>query len=40
MKEIAINIKARNEPGVLNDISALMARCGINIIYTHLFIED
>ncbi|MEG3224633.1 MAG: hypothetical protein BME94_03660 [Methanobacteriales archaeon Met13] len=40
MKEIAINIKARNQPGVLRDITALMARCGINIIYTHLFIED
>ena len=40
MKEIAINIKARNEPGVLNDISALMASSGINITYTHLFIED
>lgn len=40
MKEIAIKIKARNEPGVLNDISSLMARCGINITYTHLFIED
>lgn len=40
MKEIAINIKARNQPGVLRDITALLARCGINIIYTHLFIED
>lgn len=39
MKEIAINIKARNQPGVLKDITSLMARCDINITYTHLFIE-
>lgn len=40
MKEIAINIKAQNKPGVLRDITDMMARCGINITYTHLFIED
>ena len=39
MKEIAINIKSKNQPGVLKDITSLMARCGINITYTHLFIE-
>lgn len=40
MKEIAIIIKAQNKPGVLRDITDMMARCGINITYTHLFIED
>jgi len=40
MKEIAINIKALNKPGVLRDITDMMAKCGINITYTHLFIED
>lgn len=39
MKEIAINIKAVNKPGVLRDITDMIARCGINILYTHLFIE-
>ncbi len=40
MREIAINIKASNKPGVLRDITDMMARCGINIIYIHLFIEN
>lgn len=40
MKEIAISIKARNKPGVLRNITDTMAKCGINITYTHLFIED
>jgi energy-converting hydrogenase B subunit Q len=40
MDEIAINVKAINRPGVLRDITELTARCGINITYTHLFIED
>jgi energy-converting hydrogenase B subunit Q len=40
MEEIAINVKAINRPGVLRDITELTARCGINITYTHLFIED
>jgi energy-converting hydrogenase B subunit Q len=40
MTEIAINIKASNKPGVLRDITDMMARCGINIIYIHLFIEN
>jgi energy-converting hydrogenase B subunit Q len=39
MKEVAITIKARNKPGVLRDITDMMAKCGINISYTHLFIE-
>lgn len=37
--EIAITIKAMNKPGVLQYITDLMAKCGINITYTHLFIE-
>ncbi|OPY28161.1 MAG: hypothetical protein A4E27_00390 [Methanobacterium sp. PtaU1.Bin242] len=40
MGEIAIVIKARNKPGVLRDITDLMAKCGINITYTYLFIEE
>ncbi|MGZ4857498.1 MAG: DUF5612 domain-containing protein [Methanobacteriaceae archaeon] len=40
MDEIAINVKAINKPGVMRDITELTARCGINITYTHLFIED
>lgn len=40
MSDIAINIKAQNQPGVLRDITTLVARYGINITYTHLFIED
>jgi energy-converting hydrogenase B subunit Q len=40
MGEIAINIKAINRPGVLRDITELTAQCGINITYTHLFIEN
>ncbi len=39
MKEIAITIKAENKPGVLRDITDMVAACGINISYTHLFIE-
>ncbi len=39
MKETAINIKAQNKPGVLRDITDMLARYGINITYTHLFIE-
>lgn len=40
MGEIALNIRALNRPGVLHDITKLTAICGINITYTHLFIED
>ncbi|BDZ66944.1 DUF5612 domain-containing protein [Methanobacterium ferruginis] len=40
MGEIALNIRAINQPGVLRDITELTAICGININYTHLFIED
>ncbi|MBI5459534.1 DUF5612 domain-containing protein [Methanobacterium sp.] len=40
MDEIAINIRAVNQPGVLRDITELTAICGINITYTHLFVED
>jgi energy-converting hydrogenase B subunit Q len=40
MSEVAINIKAINRPGVLREITELTALCGINITYTHLFIED
>lgn len=40
MREIAINIKAQNKPGVLRDITDMMARYGINITYTYLFVED
>jgi energy-converting hydrogenase B subunit Q len=39
MNEVAITIKAKNKPGVLRDITDIMATCGINISYTHLFIE-
>jgi energy-converting hydrogenase B subunit Q len=39
MKEVAITIKAHNKPGVLRDITDMMAKCGINISYTHLFVE-
>lgn len=39
MKEVAINIKAQNKPGVLRDITDMIAKSGINISYTHLFIE-
>lgn len=40
MGEIALNIRAVNRPGVLRDITELTALCGINITYTHLFMED
>ena len=39
MKEVAITIKAHDKPGVLRDITDMVASCGINISYTHLFIE-
>ncbi|MDD3984312.1 MAG: DUF5612 domain-containing protein [Methanobacterium sp.] len=39
MKEVAINIKAQNKPGVLYDITDMIVKSGINISYTHLFIE-
>ncbi len=39
MKEVAITIKAHDKPGVLRDITDMVATCGINISYTHLFIE-
>ena len=39
MKETAINIKAQNKPGVLRDITDMLAAYGINITYTHLFLE-
>ena len=37
--KIAITIKSINKPGVLRDITDMMAECSINISYTHLFIE-
>jgi energy-converting hydrogenase B subunit Q len=40
MNEVAITIKAHNKPGVLRDITDMMAKCGINISYTHLFVEN
>jgi len=40
MNEDAITIKAHNKPGVLRDITDMMAKCGINISYTHLFVEN
>ncbi len=40
MGQVAINIKAVNQPGVLRDITELTAQCEINITYTHMFIED
>lgn len=39
MGKIAITIKSENKPGVLRDITDLMAKCGMNITYIHLFIE-
>lgn len=39
MGKLAITIKSENKPGVLRDISDLMAKCGMNITYTHLFVE-
>lgn len=39
MGKIAITIKSENKPGVLRDITDLMAKCGMNITYTHLFVE-
>lgn len=39
MGRIAITIKSENKPGVLRDITDLMAKCGMNITYTQLFIE-
>ncbi|MBV1766792.1 MAG: DUF5612 domain-containing protein, partial [Methanobacterium sp.] len=39
MKKFAITIKSINKPGVLRDITDMMANCGINISYTHLFVE-
>lgn len=39
MGKLAITIKSENKPGVLRDITDLMAKCEMNITYTHLFIE-
>jgi len=39
MGKLAITIKSENTPGVLRDITNLMAKCGMNITYTHLFVE-
>jgi energy-converting hydrogenase B subunit Q len=39
MGKIALTIKSENKPGVLRDITDLMAKCGMNITYTHLFLE-
>lgn len=39
MGKLAITIKSTNKPGVLRDITDLMAKCSINITYTHLFVE-
>ncbi|MGB9936651.1 MAG: DUF5612 domain-containing protein [Methanobacterium sp.] len=39
MGKLALTIKSKNKPGVLRDITDLMAKCGMNITYTHLFIE-
>jgi energy-converting hydrogenase B subunit Q len=39
MGNIALTIKSKNKPGVLRNITDLMAKCGMNITYTHLFIE-
>jgi len=39
LKETAINIKAQNKPGVLRDITDMLAAYGINITYTHIFLE-
>jgi len=39
MGKLAITIKSENKPGVLRDIANLMAKCGMNITYTHLFVE-
>jgi energy-converting hydrogenase B subunit Q len=39
MNEVAVYIKAINQPGVLRDITDMMAECGMNIVYTHLFLE-
>ena len=39
MREIAISIRAQNKPGVLRDITDMMAKCGVNITYTYHFTE-
>jgi energy-converting hydrogenase B subunit Q len=39
MGKLAITIKSENKPGVLRDITDLMAKCDMNITYTHLFVE-
>ena len=39
MGKLALTIKSENKPGVLRDITDLMAKCGMNITYTHLFLE-
>lgn len=39
MGKLALTIKSENKPGVLRDITDLMAKCGMNITYTHLFVE-
>ena len=39
MGKLAITIKSDNKPGVLRDITDLMAKCDMNITYTHLFVE-
>lgn len=39
MREIAISIRAQNKPGVLCDITDMMAKCGVNITYTYHFTE-
>jgi energy-converting hydrogenase B subunit Q len=39
MSKVAITIKTIERPGVLSQITNMMAADGINITYTHLFVE-
>lgn len=39
MSKVAITIKTIERPGVLSQITNMMASDGINITYTHLFVE-
>ena len=39
MKDYSITIKSYEKKGVLGDITRVITKCGVNISYTHLYVE-
>ena len=40
MNDYAITIKSEEREGILNDITSLISDFGVNITYTHLFVDS